>query len=221
MALAPKDASFENLPLAGKVFLGVLLLGVVSAIYYFAFHMGVVEEIESAGQRNTQLQRSMREAQERQREYLRLTQELAGREAIDRRNKRVLPENAEIAAFLQDLNRVAELTGLEMKLVEPRPEEAEPHYVRLPVNLRMEGRYHQFAKFFYNMSRLERAVSMEDIVLSNPVTEEGQDVVLHVNTLATTYRRPAQPTASAGSGGAGGGGMSRGGMSRGGMRGMR
>lgn len=222
MALAVKESSFENLPLAGKIFMGILLLGVVSAIYYFAFHMGAVEEIEAADRRHTQLQRSMREAQERQREYLRLTQELAGREAIDRRNKRVLPENAEIAAFLQDLNRVAELTGLEMKLVEPRPEESEPHYVRIPVNLRMEGRYHQFAKFFYNMSRLERAVSMENIRLSNPQNTESDEVVLQVSTLATTYRRPTAPSGGSGAARGAAGMNAMGGMSAmGGTGGMR
>ena len=44
----------------------------------------------------------------RQQEYLACTQDLAQREAIDRQNKRILPERAEIAAFLQDLNRLSD-----------------------------------------------------------------------------------------------------------------
>ena len=108
---AKKDSSFENLPLVGKLFILGLIIAVVGAIYYFAFHMSLAEDIEAQEIRATRLQNELREAEQRQQEYLQLTQELASREGIDRQNKRVLPEDAEIPAFLQDLNRVAELSG--------------------------------------------------------------------------------------------------------------
>ena len=123
------------------------------------------------------------------------------REAIDRANKRVLPQDAEIPAFLQDLNRVAELSGLDIRLVEPRPEESEPLYVRIPVALRVSGKFHQVAKFFYSVSRLERAINMENIQLRDPSMNEADEVLLVVDALATTFRsaevvtpgQPAQP----------------------------
>jgi len=194
--MASKSSSssgFDNLPLFGKIFILVLLLGIVTAIWYFAMYMPLSEELTTAETEYTRLQGQMREAEQRQQEYLRLTQELASREAIDRQNKRVLPEEAEIPAFLQDLNRVAELSGLGVRLVEPRPEQNEELYVRLPVQLQVTGRFHQLAKFFYNISRLERAINMENISLSEPTTaEESGEVVLKVNVLATTFRRPSE-----------------------------
>lgn len=214
MARAAKSSSFETLPLAGKIGLMLMLLATVSAIYYFALHMGIVEEIEAADQQHARLERSLLEAQERQREYLRLTQELAEREPIDRRNKRILPEQAEIAAFLQDINREAELNGLNIKLVEPRPEETQPHFVKIPVNLQVTGRFHQLAKFFYSVSRTERAVSMEDIQLTNPTVDDSDEVTLTVSTLATTYRRPSTPAPGAPAGGPGSGGGGPGGGMR-------
>lgn len=213
-----KQSGFEQLPTAVKLLLLALLLGVVSAIYFFALHMSLADEIEQADNQHQQLQQQMQEAQQRQQEYLRLTQELAAREAVDIENKRVLPEDAEIAAFLQDLNRLAELSGLSIQLVEPRPEEAEAQYVRLPVSLRLKGRYHQLAKFFYNVSRLERAVNMENVVMSEP-TMDADAVVLDIAVLATTFRRPTGAAGGAGGDGPGGersgGGM---GMGMGGMR---
>lgn len=200
---AQKQNSFAQLPTGVKVLLLLLMLGVISAIYYFALHMSLSDEIENAEQRHQQLQTEMREAQQRQQEYLRLTQELAAREAIDIENKRVLPEDAEIAAFLQDLNRLAELSGLSILLVEPRPEEAQEQYVRIPVTLRLSGRYHQLAKFFYNVSQLERAVNMENVTMADP-DSEGDDVVLDIGVLATTFRRPTAPAAGEGASAAGG-----------------
>lgn len=187
------DQSFAKLPSAAKIGLLGLIVGLIGAVYYFALHMSVSDEIQSAQARHRSLQTEMREAQERNAEYLRLREELAAREGLDRGNLRALPESAETASFLRDLNRVAELSGLRMRLVEPRPEEPVEHYVRLPVNLQLSGRYHQLARFFYNVSRLDRLISMENIHLSDPRLQ-GEELTLSVNVLATTYRRPAPPT---------------------------
>lgn len=182
---------FAKLPVAGKVAFGALLLGLIGAVYYFAIHIGVADDIASAQARHRALQTEMDDARARNAEYVRLREELAAREGLDRGNLRALPESAETASFLQDLNRLAELSGLRIRLVEPRPEEPETHYVRLPVNLQLTGRYHQLARFFYNVSRLDRLISMEDIRVHQP-TLEGEEVRLQVDVLATTYRRPSQ-----------------------------
>lgn len=185
-------AQFDALPIPGKIFMLVLMLGLLSAGYYFSLHMSLADEIQSAKQQYTQLEVKMKEAQAKQKEFLVLSQELAQREPIDRQNKRILPEAAEIPAFLQDLNRVAELSGLNMELVEPRPEEPQQMYVRIPVNLKVSGRYHQVAKFFYNVSRLDRAINMENIQLVDPKLT-GEEVTLSIQALATTFRRPTEP----------------------------
>lgn len=195
------SSSFETLPTGGKVFILVLIFALVGALYFFVFHMPLSEDLEAAQAQYVTLQSDLRAAEQRQQEYLQLTQELANREAIDRANKRVLPQDAEIPAFLQDLNRVAELSGLDIRLVEPRPEESEPLYVRIPVALRVSGKFHQVAKFFYSVSRLERAINMENIQLRDPSMNEADEVLLVVDALATTFRsaevvtpgQPAQP----------------------------
>lgn len=182
------SSSFETLPTAGKVFILVLIFALVGAMYFFILHMPLSDELEAAQNQHRQLENDLRAAEQRQQEYLQLTQELANREGIDRANKRVLPQNAEIPAFLQDLNRVAELSGLAIRLVEPRPEEAEQLYIRIPVAVRVSGKFHQVAKFFYSISRLERAINMENIELNDPTLSEADEVVLVVNALATTFR---------------------------------
>jgi len=181
--------TFAALPTPAKAGVLVGLVAVISAIYYFALHQPLAEEIEQAVQQHATLETNMLNARERQQEYIHLREELASREGLDRANLRVLPEDAEIASFLQDLNRLAETSGLGMRLVEPRPEEAEAQYIRLPVALHVAGRYHQLARFMYNVSRLERAISLEDISLANPHVS-GEDIVIDVEVLATTFRRP-------------------------------
>jgi type IV pilus assembly protein PilO len=203
-AAAKQPQTFAAQPVAVKVLLLVMILAIIGALYYFALHSPLVDQIDGAVARQAQLETDMQNAEARQQEYIRLREELAAREGLDRANMRVLPEAAEMASFLQDLNRLAETSGLQIRLVEPRPEEPDVHYVRLPVALRVSGRYHQLARFFYNVSRLERAISMEDIRLREP-RAAGEDVLLDVEVLATTYRRPSDDEIAAAAGAPAGG----------------
>ncbi len=196
----PAANDFASQPTVVKIVLGAFLLAAIAIIYYVAFHGPIEEEIAGAQAAHAQLETRMNAARERQAEYLRLREELASREHLDRANLLVLPEQAEMAGFLQDLNTRAETSGLQIRLVEPRPEEPQEQYVRLPVTLALSGRYHQLCRFFYNMSRVERAISMENIQLTEPRVEDDE-VILNVRVLATTFRRPSEADTATTSGG--------------------
>jgi type IV pilus assembly protein PilO len=186
---ASAASTFNALPVPAKAFALVGILGLLSVGYYFGIHMGLEQEGEEAQRRHEVLQNDLNQARERQKEYLKLREELASREATDRQNLRVLPDTAEIPAFLDDLNRLAELSGLRVGQVNPRPEQSEQFFVRVPVALSLGGKFHQLARFFYNISRLERAINMDNIALTQP-TKENDDINLTVSVLATTFRRP-------------------------------
>jgi type IV pilus assembly protein PilO len=192
--MAPKlpTGTFSQLPIAGKVFLLIVLLVLITSGYYVGFHMGLVEETEEAQRKHDALEGQLNEAKQRQKEYLRLREEVSAREALDKQNLRILPVTAEIPAFLDDLNRLAELSGLRMEQVQPNPEATEQFYVKVPVALAVSGRYHEFAKFFYNISRLERAINMEDIRVRVADRQGDGEVQLAVAVRATTFRRKEQ-----------------------------
>lgn len=181
-------SEFANLPIAGKFFVLVMLLTLVTAGYYALFYVDVKDKTKAARKEQSQLEEGLVQARERQKTFLARREEVVGREALDKQNLRILPEKAEIPGFLDDLNRLAELSGLRTDEISIQTEEAEPLYVKVPVRLVMSGQYHQLAKFFYNISRLERAISMEDIGLRQP-TVVGDEVTLQVEVKATTFRR--------------------------------
>ena len=184
--------AFSKLPVGAKIGIQVGIIIFVSVLFYFLLYMRLSNAIDQSEEKHSALQKDLRVAEERRKEYVALRDELGAREGLDRQNLRTLPEKAESPAFLQDLNRTSELSGLKILLVEPRPEEQSEHYTRVPVSLKLSGRFHQLAKFFYYVGKLERAINMENIRLTDPVT--GQDeVILNVDVLATTFRRlPAE-----------------------------
>ena len=189
--MAPKlqTGNFAQLPAAAKAFVLVLLLGVLTAAYYSLVHVSVETETEAATARHGALEQQLQAAHDRQKEYLKLREEVANREALDKQNLRILPVTAEIPAFLDDLNRLAELSGLEMGSVQPSPESSESLFVKVPVALEVKGKYHELAKFFYNVSRLERAINMENLSLTVRDRKNDGEVLLAVNVRATTFRR--------------------------------
>lgn len=188
--MASLEDTFVGLPGWAKALALLGVLALLSGGYYALVYGSVSGDLENAQAQKKQLQDQIREAERREKQYLELTQELANREAADRQNRRVLPENAEIAAFLQDLNHVAELSGLTIRLVEPRPEQRQELYSKIPVVLALTGRFHQLTKFFYNISKLDRAISMENIRMTQPKLLPSGEMVVSVDVRATTYRRP-------------------------------
>ena len=188
--MASLEDRFVGLPGWGKALALVGVLVLLSGGYYTLVYGSISGDLKAAGQKQKQLQDQIRDAERREKQYLELTQELANREVADRQNRRVLPEDAEIAAFLQDLNRVAELSGLTIRLVEPRPEQRQELYSKIPVVLALTGRFHQMGRFFYNVSKLDRAISMENIRMTQPKLLPSGEMVIDVDVRATTYRRP-------------------------------
>ncbi len=188
--MASLEDTFVGLPGWAKALALVGVLGLVGGAYQAVVYSSISNDLASAEKKQKQLQDQIRDAERREKQYLELTQELANREVVDRQNRRTLPENAEIAAFLQDLNRVAELSGLTIRLVEPRPEQRQELYSKIPVVLALSGRFHQIGKFFYNVSKLDRAISMENIRMTQPKLLPSGEMVIDVDVRATTYRRP-------------------------------
>jgi type IV pilus assembly protein PilO len=188
--MASLEDRFIGLPAWGKGLALVVVLALLGGAYFALVHSSVSTDLQFAQEKHKQLQDQIRDAERREKQYLELTQELANRETADRQNRRILPEDAEIAAFLQDLNRVAELSGLTIRLVEPRPEQRQELYSKIPVVLALTGRFHQMTKFFYNVSKLDRAISMENIRMTQPRQLPSGEVVIDVDVRATTYRRP-------------------------------
>ena len=154
------EDTFIAIPGWGKALALVGVLALLGGAYYASVYSNISNSVKDAQAHQKQLKEQIRDAERREKQYLELTQELANREVADRQNRRLLPEDAEIAAFLQDLNRVAELSGLTIRLVEPRPEVHQDLYSKIPVVLALTGRFHQMGKFFYNVSKLDRAISL-------------------------------------------------------------
>lgn len=97
---------------------------------------------------------------------------------------RQLPSKTEVAELLVDISQTGLASGLEFQLFKPQAEIKAEFYAELPIQLRVNGKYHEFGKFVSEVAALPRIVTMQEISIK-PGTG-GDDLIMEA--VAKTYR---------------------------------
>ena len=99
---------------------------------------------------------------------------------------RQLPGQTEIPSLLQDISQAAQVDGLKQDLFRPGGEAPKDFYSEKPIDLVLEGSYHQFGKFVSDVATLPRIVTLHNINI-HPQSGTGNDILIMTLT-AKTYR---------------------------------
>ena len=99
---------------------------------------------------------------------------------------RQLPGQTEIPSLLQDISQAAQVDGLKQDLFRPGSEAPKDFYSEKPIDLTLEGGYHQFGKFVSDVATLPRIVTLHNINIK-PGSGAGTDNLIMTLT-AKTYR---------------------------------
>ncbi len=177
----------EKLTLPAKILIGCVTCAMLGGAYYLVFYGELSEKIERAQSKEKQLQRDLADARQNEQFYQRDLAELTERQQRQNQLAKVLPSTTEYPAFLSSIQTVANVSGVALTSWSPEPERLEQFYARVPMNLTLEGRFHQIAKFFYGVGQLDRIINMENISIKEPKTAD-KDIVVKVTALATAFR---------------------------------
>jgi type IV pilus assembly protein PilO len=194
---AQAGGRLARLGTGAKLLMGLAGIGVVALVYYFFFYSDLSNAIRAAEERNGQLKTEEAQAAQAYKAYVDDSTKLEEKKARARDLNKMLPESAEMAQFLQNVNQQAEIAGLKVKTVYPAEEQAQPFYARVPVRVEVSGRFHQLAKFFAGVSRLDRIINVENITLGNPKAGDNEETTLQASCLTTTFHAIQKPAAPA------------------------
>lgn len=103
---------------------------------------------------------------------------------------RQLPSKTEMPDLLNDITQAALASGIETQLFQPGPEVMKDFYAEKPIQLKMNGSYHQFGTFISNVASLPRVVilTMHDVSL-RPIKDAGAKAgMLSLEGIVKTYR---------------------------------
>jgi type IV pilus assembly protein PilO len=102
-----------------------------------------------------------------------------------------LPSDTEVPGLLEDITNRGVDNGLQFSSIELKPERKAEFYVELPIDVVVEGSYHDIGSFVSGVAGLPRIVTLHNFVIE-PVqpdsgsTATGADLVMAIT--AKTYR---------------------------------
>jgi type IV pilus assembly protein PilO len=183
---SPIQAQLAKLPPIAKVGIGAGLVLVLFFGYWFVFYSDVAAKIEGAQRQKKSLRNDLAQAQEAQANYIADRGELALREQRARDLNKVLPPDAEEDAFLSSVQQASNAAGIDLKGYTPLEEQTQAFYAKVPMRIDMSGKFHQIAKFAYELGKVERIINVENIELTDAKTN-GDEIVLRARCLATAF----------------------------------
>ncbi len=196
--------SLNRLPIVGKIGVGALFCVLLGVAYYVLLHTDVAARTDRERSRTSELETELSKVKQSQASYFADRDELAMRQQKQRELNKVLPTDTEAATFLSALQAVSNISGIDLKAWAPMDEVPQTFYAKVPMKLQISGRFHQIAKFIYEVGKQDRIINMENLELGDPKIE-GEDVVLKATCLATTFHllKPGAAPATPGKPGGG------------------
>ncbi len=156
-------------------------------LYFFMYFQPKNDEIASLSKRLQDVKREMQEKQEIAENLPRFNKEIADLERQLRDSLSQLPNTKEIPDILKSLAELAESSGLSLRSFTVNPEISKGFYAELPINLEVEGGYHNIAIFFDRLGKLNRIINVANLVIRNPQEIEGE-VRVTATCTAITFR---------------------------------
>lgn len=164
----------------------VLLLALIIAIFvgaYFLDWAGQLEELDKGVSAETQLKDDYVKKKQQSVNLDLYRQQLREIDSSFGALLKQLPNRAQMDALLVDINQAGLGRGLQFDLFKPAPQEtARGFYAELPIQLKVNGTYHDIGAFASDIGQLSRIVTLNDISLV--AAKNG----LNMDATAKTFR---------------------------------
>jgi len=163
-------------------------LGVALAIGYFAvFYQDKNIQLKEMRAQELELQRKLSEVRSVAANISAFESEIADLEIKLKTALRQLPNEKELEVLLSDISNLGKTAGVEIKSFKRSEEVIHDFYAEVPIQIELEGEFHDIAQFFDLMSRLPRIVNMGALAIK-VAGEDEEATVLSVKGTATTFR---------------------------------
>jgi type IV pilus assembly protein PilO len=170
-----------------KVLLSALLL----IIFGFGFHTYVYKsragEMATLSAEVVRLEQSIKNRQTLVADLAKVKRERAELEQKFSKIVERLPEEKEIPRLLRQVATVAGRSGLEVALFKQRDSHEQELYREIPVELVMQGGYHNLWGFLKQLSQIPRLVTVGELHAKTVETPDGQSSIT-TNLITTVFQ---------------------------------
>lgn len=159
-------ASLNDLPPRQQwIVAGVLCVALVF-IYYFQFWSANATQIERLHNQSLELRNEVNEMRAIAAGLPELQVEVAELEGRLEILRNILPEQYETADLLRGVGTIAAQSNLELRDLEFKDPVPYEFYAESPIELELEGSFHDLARFFDRIGKFARIINVDDVDIS-------------------------------------------------------
>jgi type IV pilus assembly protein PilO len=167
---------------------GALVL-VIGVLFIYFVHIPMTTQIKQLDRDISGLQATIKSNDEKIRKLDDLKTEVKTLEGRLLLLTEQLPPGSEVSGLLRQIQNLVSQSGLTLKLW--RPDKRSTHssglYEEIPINLELNGGYHDLALFFDRVSKLTRIVNMLNLRMSGATMNKAGGMEIKIGCTAMTF----------------------------------
>ncbi|MCP4114641.1 MAG: type 4a pilus biogenesis protein PilO [Desulfobacteraceae bacterium] len=182
---APFFEKIGNLTRVQRILVCVVTFVLLSGGYFYFVYMPRQEEMKRLENDLTTLKTRLVTYKQKAAALAKYEELMAEAQARFNLAMKALPDKKEIPSLLTGISSSGNDAGLEFILFQPKAEVQKEFYAEIPVAIKVQGGYHEFAAFFDQVARLYRIVNINDISIKSRSKSGGGGLEASCN--AVTY----------------------------------
>ena len=184
----PNDIDWENMgswPLTGKVIFCAIINIVILVGGYFMMLEPMQVQLSRESKQEVQLKRDFENKAFQVANLAEYKDQMIEMEQSFESILKQLPRDTEVPGLIDDISLAALNNGLDLKMISPQKQISTEFYNELPIQIEVEGDYHELGAYVSSVASLPRIVTLHDF----SITRKGKDSdSLSLKILAKTYR---------------------------------
>ena len=185
--LQTKLEQIAKLSRGARVAILAAICAMIGAGYYFMYYQAESERLGTLRAQELELQRKLSEVRSIAANIAAFEAEITQLEAQLAVALRQLPNEKQLEVLLADISNLGKTAGVEIKSFKRENEQVHDFYAEVPISVKIEGNYHEIAKFFDSIARLPRIVNMGALEMK-VASATSAETRLVVTGTATTFR---------------------------------
>ena len=157
------------------------------AVFFFLYYSPKSKEIQGLKSRQTYLHGEIKKVEATVAKLDHHKEEKKEVEKKFEEASKLLPEQKEIPSLLDNISSLGTNSGLNVISFKPKKESPQQFYADIPVELLVDGPYHNVGVFLDKISKLPRIVTVSDITMGSP-NKQDDIMILKTKINLLTYR---------------------------------
>jgi len=185
MGIQINDPKAQKIALGSIVGLAILYVYFLTSLFPFTFKASAAE-LKDLSTRYEELSRDLTKARQTVNSLPYLEKEFDLVHGKWQSAQMLLPDQEEMASFLRAVALLGDQSGVVFVLFRPLPPQPAQYYTEHPIEVRVEGGYHEIGTFLGELANMERIVTVSDLSIET-AKDSPEEKPASASFIAKTY----------------------------------